>query len=302
MFTLASFLYSALRAGLNLACVVRGHESIRHMRFLAVWRLPDYCCILTFRKIRLKSKFCRIRNWIYVCSDVYMSVRGSPVEIQSPAHWNLIGPTVSPFFFRQICLIAPPFQQIKIRCDFKKCCFFYFSVRFENFIWNGVIFNCLIRWMFILEKTMGIADKPKLFIGFWTYFKRSCESVHWVYLCSGLNQMTNVIELRLKKSNEMKQYTDIYLLLNYSTCFGRPSHPSSGVHKTVVAASGTDHTIWWANNRIRADLRPSGPKPALIWSRLRKLAPQIVWSVPEAASTVLCTPDDGCDGRPKHVE
>jgi len=42
----------------------------------------------------------------------------------------------------------------------------------------------------------------------------------------------------------MQQYADIYLLLNYSTCFGRPSHPSSGVHKTVVAASGTDHTIW----------------------------------------------------------
>jgi len=48
---------------------------------------------------------------------------------------------------------------------------------------------------------------------------------------------------RLKKSNEIQQYVDIYLLLNYSTCFGRPSRPSSGVHKTVVSASGTDHTI-----------------------------------------------------------
>ena len=48
---------------------------------------------------------------------------------------------------------------------------------------------------------------------------------------------------RLKKSNEMQQYADIYLLLNYSICFGRPSRPSSGVHKTVVAASGTDHTV-----------------------------------------------------------
>ena len=48
---------------------------------------------------------------------------------------------------------------------------------------------------------------------------------------------------RLKKSNEMQQYADIYLLLNYSTCFGRPSRPSSGVHKSVVAASGTDHTV-----------------------------------------------------------
>jgi len=37
----------------------------------------------------------------------------------------------------------------------------------------------------------------------------------------------------------MKQYADIYLLLNYSACFGRPSRPLSGVHKTVVAASDT---------------------------------------------------------------
>jgi hypothetical protein len=48
----------------------------------------------------------------------------------------------------------------------------------------------------------------------------------------------------LNKSNKMQQYADIYLLLNYCTCFGRPSRPSSGVHKIVVAASGTDHTVW----------------------------------------------------------
>jgi len=48
---------------------------------------------------------------------------------------------------------------------------------------------------------------------------------------------------RLKKSNEMQQYADIYLLLNYSTCFGRPSRPPSGEHKTVVAAYVTDHTV-----------------------------------------------------------
>jgi len=66
----------------------------------------------------------------------------------------------------------------------------------------------------------------------------------------------------------MQQYADIYLLLNYSTSFGRPSRPS----------------------------------PGLIWSRMRKLAPQTVRSVPEAATTVLCTPDDGRDGRPNHLE
>ena len=95
----------------------------------------------------------------------------------------------------------------------------------------------------------------------------------------------------------MQQYTDIYLLLNYSTCFGRPSHHSSGVHKTVVAASGTDHTVWGASFFKRDQIWSL----VLIWSRLKKLAPQTVY-VPEAASTVLWTPDDGRDGRPKHVE
>jgi len=88
----------------------------------------------------------------------------------------------------------------------------------------------------------------------------------------------------------MQQYADIYLLLNYSTCFGRPSRPSSGVLKTVVAASGTDHTIWGASFLKRDQIRTS---PYLA---------QIVRSVPEAATTALCTPDDGRDGRSKHVE
>jgi len=47
----------------------------------------------------------------------------------------------------------------------------------------------------------------------------------------------------LIRSNKMQQYAVIYLLQNYSTCFGCPSHPSSGVHKTVTAASGTGHSI-----------------------------------------------------------
>jgi len=41
----------------------------------------------------------------------------------------------------------------------------------------------------------------------------------------------------------MQQYAGIYLLQNYSTCLGCISHPSSGVHKTVTAASGTGHII-----------------------------------------------------------
>jgi len=39
----------------------------------------------------------------------------------------------------------------------------------------------------------------------------------------------------------MQQYADIYLLQVYSTNFRRPSRPSTGVQKTVTAASGTGH-------------------------------------------------------------
>ena len=47
----------------------------------------------------------------------------------------------------------------------------------------------------------------------------------------------------LIRPNKMQQYAGIYLLQNHSTCFGCPSHPSSGEHKTVTAASGTGHSI-----------------------------------------------------------
>ena len=68
----------------------------------------------------------------------------------------------------------------------------------------------------------------------------------------------------------MQQYAGICLLQNYSTCFGFPSHLSSGVHKTLTTASGTGHITYPGNN-----------------------LPTV---------TVLFTPDDGCDGHPKHVE
>ena len=90
---------------------------------------------------------------------------------------------------------------------------------------------------------------------------------------------------RLKKSNEVRQYADIYLLLYYSTCFGRPSRPSSGVHESVVAASGTDHTIWGANSLKSGQIR----------SRLRELAPSNPVTFEGACSpdSMICT--RGCN-------
>jgi len=82
----------------------------------------------------------------------------------------------------------------------------------------------------------------------------------------------------------MQQYAGIYLLRNHSKCFGCPSHPSSGEHKTVPAASDTATTF------LRGLIRPC-------W---RKVVAQILRPVPEAAVTVSCPPDDGCDWHPKH--
>ena len=85
----------------------------------------------------------------------------------------------------------------------------------------------------------------------------------------------------------MQQYAGIHLLQNYSTCFACPSHPSSGVHRTVTAASDTGHSICATDFLQRGLIRPRWRKDV---------------AVPNAAVTILCTPDDGCDGHPKHVE
>ena len=61
-------------------------------------------------------------------------------------------------------------------------------------------------------------------------------------------------------------------------------HPSSGVLKTVIAASGTGHNTGAATSLQRG---PFGP-------RWREVAAPVLWPVPEAAITVFSTPDDGC--------
>jgi hypothetical protein len=93
----------------------------------------------------------------------------------------------------------------------------------------------------------------------------------------------------LIRSNEIQQYAGIYFLQNYSACFGCLSHPSSGVHQNLTAASGTGHSIWATTFCQRGLIR-------------RKVVALTLWPVTEAAVTVLCTPDDGCDRHPKHVE
>ena len=88
-------------------------------------------------------------------------------------------------------------------------------------------------------------------------------------------------------SNEIQQYA-VYILLQYhSTCFGCRPHPSPGVHKTVVAATGTSHMIVQLPHSIVATLEWGSCTTILL--------------LPVAVTTVLCTPDDGCGKHPKHV-
>jgi len=86
----------------------------------------------------------------------------------------------------------------------------------------------------------------------------------------------------------MQEYAVIYLLYNYSTCFGCQSHPSSGIHKTVIAASSTGHSIRAITFRQRGLIRP----------RWRK----VVALIPEAAVTVVYTSDDVCIRHPQYVQ
>jgi hypothetical protein len=80
----------------------------------------------------------------------------------------------------------------------------------------------------------------------------------------------------LIRSNEMQQYPGVYLLQNSSTCFGCLSHPSSGVHQTVTAASGTVCSVRTITFRRRG----------LIRSRWRKVVAVTLRPVPEAAVKV----------------
>jgi len=92
----------------------------------------------------------------------------------------------------------------------------------------------------------------------------------------------------------MQQYAVWFILLqSHYTCFGCPPHPSSGVLKTVTAASGTGHNVGTATSLQRDQVSA--------WPRWREVAVPILWPVPEATVTGFSTPDDGFGGHPKHV-
>jgi hypothetical protein len=93
------------------------------------------------------------------------------------------------------------------------------------------------------------------------------ESYRVTFLSLSLSLLW-ILCVLLIRSNKMQQYAGIYLLPNYSRCFGCPSRPSSGVHKTVTPASDT------GQSRIRVT---TFLQRGLIRPRWRKVVAQILW-------------------------
>ena len=73
---------------------------------------------------------------------------------------------------------------------------------------------------------------------------------------SGARKRVNKYLVYINKIQQDETDAGIYLLQYYSTCFGCLSHPSSGVHQTITAASGTGHGIRATTFCQRGLIRP----------------------------------------------
>ena len=73
-----------------------------------------------------------------------------------------------------------------------------------------------------------------------SFFEHPTHKIHFGQFAKFRKATISFILIR---SNKMQQYSGVYLLQYYSTCFGCPSHPSSREHKILTAASGTSHSI-----------------------------------------------------------
>ena len=94
--------------------------------------------------------------------------------------------------------------------------------------------NVLIEEECILKNRNKSCPYKKLSV-----FYNSCLKIfgsHLVYhsVCTLLDILWSSILI----SSKMQHNAGVSLLQNHSTCFGCPSHPSSGVHQTVTAVSG----------------------------------------------------------------
>jgi len=83
----------------------------------------------------------------------------------------------------------------------------------------------------------------------WNYSKRNIwNEVGWNMLLWILYLWFRALQIHFIINNQRVAALSsliYYSLRDYYTCFGCPLHPSSGVHKTVVAITGTRHVSVW---------------------------------------------------------
>jgi hypothetical protein len=97
---------------------------------------PTYA-LVAFWKVRIKSNVAQV-GIEYAHGLLYMYVQGSPVEIQTPAHWNLIGRsmTAPPPVLSPNSILPPPsthyafLPEGKIPLAFHRFCYLNFLYLF----------------------------------------------------------------------------------------------------------------------------------------------------------------------------
>ena len=101
----------------------------------------------------------------------------------------------------------------------------------------------------------------------------------------------NVLFVLTVVQRDATQSSLFIILQVHSTCFGCQTHPSSS----------TQYCNYSLRYCAAASLQRSQARsPSL--ATLEGGSCTKIWPVPDAVVTVLCTPDDGCGWRPKHVE
>jgi len=103
------------------------------------------------------------------------------------------------------------------------------------------LYSCFRFWKVFFSSKLPTACLPYLILVI--ALSLTYPWSHIFILCPFSPFKCNFVSI-LIRANKMQQYAGIYLLQNYSTCFGCISHPSSGVYKTVTAAPGTGHITY----------------------------------------------------------
>jgi len=97
------------------------------------WRTVQYghftsYAVVTYQKFRHMTEFS-------IRAVKSVSIQGSSAEIQTPAHWNMIDPSMAALlcyrpavFFRHLRLISLSFSQVRIRNAFQKLCHSFVKV------------------------------------------------------------------------------------------------------------------------------------------------------------------------------